>query len=45
VPANKQLPALFQFPPAGRGVPALVQYVMDHTTADGYTKLKDCPTG
>lgn len=37
--------ATFQFPPAGRSVPSLVQYVMDHTTADGYTKLKDCPAG
>jgi len=45
VPANKRLPALFQFPPAGKSVPQLVQYVMDHTTADGYTKLKDCPSG
>lgn len=45
VPANKSLPALFQFPPAGKSVPQLVQYVMDHTTADGYTKLKNCPSG
>ncbi len=42
VPSNKSLPALFQFPPAGASVPQLVQYVMDHTTADGYTKLKNC---
>jgi hypothetical protein len=43
VPSNKNLPALFQFPPSGSSVPPLVQYVMDHTTADGYTKLKACP--
>jgi len=42
VPSNKNLPALFQFPPAGSSVSPLVQYVMDHTTADGYTKLKGC---
>ena len=44
VPANKNLPALFQFPPSGASVSPLVQYVMEHTTADGYTKLKACPT-
>ncbi|HKU80711.1 MAG TPA: hypothetical protein VJP76_00975 [Candidatus Tumulicola sp.] len=35
----------FQFPPAGRRAaePALVQYVMAHTSADGYTRLRDCP--
>lgn len=43
VPTNKRLPALFQFPPSGKSVPQLVQYVMAHTTADGYTKLKNCP--
>ncbi len=37
--------ALFQFPPSGQSVPTLVQYVMDHTTAGGSTKLKECPSG
>ncbi len=37
--------ALFQFPPSGQSVPTLVQYVMDHTTPGGNTKLKTCPTG
>jgi hypothetical protein len=37
--------ALFQFPPAGQSVPPLVQYVIDHTTPAGNTRLKPCPTG
>lgn len=37
--------ALFQFPPAGQSVPPLVQYVIDHTTPSGNTKLKECPAG
>ncbi|MDQ2662407.1 MAG: hypothetical protein M3Y18_00045 [Candidatus Eremiobacteraeota bacterium] len=39
------LPATFQFPPANLryNEPSLVQYVMRHTTADGYTRLKKCP--
>ncbi len=45
VPANKRLPALFQFPPAGSNVSDLIQYVIQHTDAAGYTKLKDCPSG
>lgn len=34
----------FQFPPADKraGEPPLVQYVIAHTTSDGYTRLKDC---
>lgn len=36
--------ATFQFPPAGTSQPDLVQYVMQHTSADGYTKLKPCPS-
>jgi hypothetical protein len=37
--------ATFQFPPPAQRAdePALVQYVMQHTTPDGLTKLKDCP--
>lgn len=37
--------ATFQFPPAGKSVPSLVQYVIDHTRPDGTTVLKDCPAG
>ncbi len=35
----------FQMPPPAKrdAEPALVQYVMAHTTAEGYTKLKPCP--
>lgn len=36
--------ATFQFPPGGgSNEPQLVQYVMQHTSTDGYTKLKECP--
>lgn len=36
----------FQFPPSGRRPeePPLVQYVMAHTSSDGYTRLRDCPS-
>jgi hypothetical protein len=44
VPANKNIPATFQFPPAGRSVSPVVQYVIDHTRPDGTTVLKDCPS-
>ncbi len=42
---HENIPATFQFPPADQRAdePALVQYVMQHTTADGYTLLHDCP--
>ncbi|TAM60886.1 hypothetical protein EPN52_03975 [bacterium] len=42
---NPDFPVPFQWPPASRASaqPALVRYVMLHTTAEGYTKLKDCP--
>lgn len=42
---NPDFPVTFQWPPAARAPyePPLVQYVMQHTTAGGYTKLKDCP--
>ena len=35
----------FQFPPANlrASEPPLVQYVIAHTTPDGFTKLADCP--
>lgn len=43
-PENAQLPALFQPPPASQRAsePAIVQYIMAHSSADGYTKLRDC---
>ena len=36
----------FQFPPPEKRAdePPLVQYVVAHTTAEGYTLLKDCPS-
>ncbi len=36
----------FQRPPPDKiaGEPALVKYVMDRSTADGMTLLRDCPT-
>jgi hypothetical protein len=36
---------LFQFPPANKllSEPALVQYVIQHTTPTGHTLLNDCP--
>lgn len=38
-------PIPFQPPPSDRAPnePALVQYVVQHSTPDGYTLLKDCP--
>ncbi|HET9393677.1 MAG TPA: hypothetical protein VFO29_09205 [Candidatus Rubrimentiphilum sp.] len=46
VPANKNIPATFQFPPAGQSVSSpVVQYVIAHTRPDGTTVLKDCPSG
>lgn len=44
---NADFPVTFQWPPAARAPnePALVRYVMQHTTRSGYTKLKDCPIG
>ncbi len=43
---NGNVPAVFQFPPAEkRGQePSIVQYVMAHTTPDGYTYLAQCPS-
>jgi hypothetical protein len=37
--------AAFQFPPPDKRAdePPLVQYVMDHTTSAGFTKLHECP--
>ena len=45
-PENKNLPALFQQPPPSQraGEPALVQYIMQHSDLQGFTKLRDCPS-
>jgi hypothetical protein len=42
---HENIPATFQFPPAGERAnqPPLVQYVMQHTTSDGFTLLHECP--
>ncbi|MGZ3522686.1 MAG: hypothetical protein ACXVAG_17150 [Vulcanimicrobiaceae bacterium] len=42
---NPNFPVTFQSPPPNKAgqEPDLVQYVMRHSSADGYTKLKDCP--
>ncbi|MDQ6930956.1 MAG: hypothetical protein M3126_09855 [Candidatus Eremiobacteraeota bacterium] len=44
---NPDFPVMFQFPPADKrsGEPDIVQYVIQHSTTDGFTKLKDCPGG
>jgi hypothetical protein len=43
---ESDFPTRFQPPPPGKidEEPALVRYVADHSTADGMTLLKDCPT-
>ena len=45
LPGHQDIPATFQFPPADKRAdePSLVQYVMQHTTAAGFTTLHDCP--
>jgi hypothetical protein len=45
MPENQNVPATFQCPPADQrdNEPPLVQYVIQHTSPDGYTKLRDCP--
>lgn len=45
IKGHDNIPATFQFPPTNQAPsePALVQYVVQHTSADGYTLLKDCP--
>ncbi|MGA2760081.1 MAG: hypothetical protein ABSF08_07170 [Candidatus Cybelea sp.] len=42
---NQNFPTRFQPPPAANiaAEPALVRYVMEHSTADGMTLLRDCP--
>jgi hypothetical protein len=43
---NPNFPTTFQQPPVDKrdAEPSLVRYVMDHTSADGYTLLKECPS-
>lgn len=45
MPQNSNIPATFQFPPPNQRAnePPLVQYVITHTTSDGFTTLRDCP--
>jgi hypothetical protein len=45
MPENQNVPATFQFPPANQrdNEPPLVQYVIQHTDGQGFTKLRDCP--
>lgn len=45
IKGHDTIPATFQFPPPNQAPnePALVQYVIQHTSADGYTLLHDCP--
>jgi hypothetical protein len=42
---DPNFPTTFQSPPPDKASqePALVQYVMQHSTATGFTRLKDCP--
>lgn len=44
-PGNANVPATFQFPPSDKAPtePPLVEYVIQHTDAAGFTKLRDCP--
>jgi hypothetical protein len=43
---DPNFPTRFQSPPSAKtsGEPELVQYVIHHSTPDGMTLLKDCPT-
>jgi hypothetical protein len=45
MPGNDNVPATFQFPPADHNAnqSPLVEYVIAHTTPDGFTTLRDCP--
>ncbi len=47
IKGHDNIPATFQFPPPNQasGEPPLVQYVIAHTTSDGFTLLHECPTG
>ncbi len=43
---DPNFPTTFQQPPPEKrdAEPGLVRYVMEHTSADGYTLLKECPS-
>ncbi|HEY1681755.1 MAG TPA: hypothetical protein VGF98_08985 [Candidatus Tumulicola sp.] len=43
---DPNFPTTFQQPPPDKrdAEPSIVRYVMDHTSADGYTLLKECPS-
>jgi hypothetical protein len=45
MPENSNIPTTFQSPPPDKrdNEPPLVQYVIDHSSAEGYTKLRECP--
>jgi hypothetical protein len=45
IKGHDNIPATFQFPPSNQAPnePPLVQYVIQHTSGDGYTLLHDCP--
>lgn len=45
IQGHQNIPATFQFPPPNQAAnePPLVQYVMKHTTPDGFTLLRECP--
>ncbi len=45
IKGHDNIPATFQFPPPKQesSEPPLVQYVVQHTTSDGYTLLHECP--
>lgn len=45
IKGHEDIPATFQFPPSNQAPnePPLVQYVIQHTSQDGYTLLHDCP--
>lgn len=42
---NPNAPTTFQFPPSNQmpNEPPVVQYVIQHTSSDGFTKLHECP--
>lgn len=46
IEGHSDVPMIFQFPPKAMrpNEPPLVQYVMSHTTREGFTELSDCPS-
>ncbi|MBV8489996.1 MAG: hypothetical protein JO199_05635 [Candidatus Eremiobacteraeota bacterium] len=44
---NRPFPTTFQLPPPDKrsSEPPIVQYVMQHTSPEGFTLLHDCPSG